>query len=356
LKVLTVVGARPQFIKAAQVTRALRDQGTEEVMVHTGQHYDFEMSQVFFDQLEIPAPRHHLGVGSGPHGRQTGAMLAALEPVMEREDPGLVLVYGDTNSTLAGALCASKLQLPVAHVEAGLRSFNPRMPEEINRIVTDRLSRTLFCPSERAVGNLRREGIEAGVVVVGDVLCGALHQALSLCGSSRGVLDDLALDDGGYLLATLHRPENVDDAARLAVLLATFAGLGERVILPLHPRTREALERSGVSLGPSVTTIAPVGYLDMIRLERSARLVLTDSGGVQREAYWLGLPCLTLRRETEWVETVESGWNLLVGAEPAAITRAVATFAPAGERPAVYGDERAAERIARRIAGSGRTQ
>jgi UDP-N-acetylglucosamine 2-epimerase len=350
--VLTVVGARPHFIKAAQVTRALRNEGVEEVLVHTGQHYDFEMSQRFFDELALPAPKHHLGIGSGPHGRQTGGMLASLEPVMMSEQPSLVVVYGDTNSTLAGALCAAKLQLPIAHVEAGLRSFNRRMPEEINRIVTDRLSRSLFCPSERAVDNLRQEGIVAGVAVVGDVLCGALHQALSLCRSSRGLLDELALEDRSYLLATLHRPENVDDAGRLTRLLHALSVLGERVILPLHPRTRDALEESGLSFGPSVTTIAPVGYVDMVRLERSARLVLTDSGGVQREAYWLGVPCLTLRDETEWEETVESGWNLLVGAEPAAIERAVATFAPAGERPPFYGDEGASGRIARLIARS----
>lgn len=349
MRILSVVGARPQFIKAAPVGRALKDAGIEEILVHTGQHYDFEMSQVFFDELAIPAPRHHLGIGSGAHGQQTGAMLAALESVMVAERPDLVLVYGDTNSTLAGSLGAAKLHLPVVHVEAGLRSFNRQMPEEINRVVTDHLSQLLLCPSDSAARNLLREGISAGVIVVGDVMLDVLLGATAAAGAEKGIIGVLGLRPREYLLATVHRAENADDTPRLLDILSALSNAGERVIFPVHPRTRNRISASGFSPSSSLTLIDPVGYVDMVRLERSARMILTDSGGVQKEAYWLGIPCVTLRPETEWTETVDVGWNQLA-ASSLAMRLAIASFAPPSKRPPLYGDGTAAARIARALA------
>lgn len=348
MKIASIVGARPQFIKAAPVCRALRRSGLHtEILIHTGQHYDPSMSDVFFEELNIPAPDHHLGVGSAPHGEQTGAMLAAVERIFLAERPDAVLVYGDTNSTLAGALAAAKLSIPTAHVEAGLRSFNRRMPEEINRVVADHLAALLFCPSENAAANLAREGITAGVHVVGDVMADALAAAGERASGRSAILKRLGLRPGGFLLATIHRAENTDDSVRLQAILKAFARIPETIVFPVHPRTRKTLAALGdphLTL-PNLRTIDPVGYLDMARLERSARLILTDSGGVQKEAYWLGVPCLTLRDETEWVETVEAGWNRLVGADTAAIVGAVAAFRPPAARPPLYGGVGAAARI-----------
>lgn len=349
MKVLTVVGARPQFIKAASISRVLREHDTSsETLVHTGQHYDANMSDVFFAELDIPTPDYHLGIGSGAHGAQTGQMLAAIEAVLFAERPDWVLVYGDTNSTLAGALAAVKLHIPVAHVEAGLRSFNRRMPEEINRVLTDHGSDLLFAPTEAAVSNLVREGIERHKICqVGDVMFdAALYYAERAAGSS--VLERLSLKPKGYVLATVHRAENTDHPERLR---AIFAGLSEvagvlPVVLPLHPRTRRYLAELTIDAS-RLKLLDPVGYLDMVMLEKHARLIATDSGGVQKEAYFYRVPCITLRAETEWVELVEHGWNRLVPPVSAAsISQAVLQNLNAqGAEVALYGGGRAAYQI-----------
>ncbi len=344
MKVVSIVGARPQFIKAAAVSRLLRRQH-QEVLLHTGQHYDDLMSDVFFHELDLPRPDVNLGVGSASHGRQTGEMLIGIECVLLEERPDRVLVYGDTNSTLAGALAAAKLGLPLAHVEAGLRSFNRTMPEEINRVVTDRLSDLLFCPTRTAVENLAREGITSGVHLIGDVMYDILLRSLPLAERRSDILERLGLMSGGYLLTTIHRAGNTDVRANLSAIVAGLNATGEPVVFPLHPRTRHALARWGISPAENIRLIEPVGYLDMLILEKNARLILTDSGGVQKEAYWLGIPCLTLREETEWTETVEAGWNVLVGTSVERMVEAVRTFHPRGERPALFGDGRAGEKI-----------
>lgn len=341
IRLLSVVGARPQFIKAAAVSRAIGARPElVEVMVHTGQHFDPEMSDVFFEELGIPAPAHHLGIHGGGHGEMTGRMLEALERVMTEVRPAAVIVYGDTNSTLAGALAAAKLHLPVAHVEAGLRSFNRRMPEEVNRVLADHVSALLFCPTATAVGNLVREGIAEGVHNVGDVMYDATLFAAAAARERSAILGRLGLRPKGYAVATLHRAENTDDAAALARAVAYLEAEAARrpVVLPLHPRTRAALARNALSLA-AVRTVAPLGYLDMHRLLQDAELVLTDSGGLQKEAYFHRVPCVTLRDETEWVETVEHGWNRLWR---------VASWRARSEI-ADYGDGRAAQRIVERI-------
>lgn len=353
LTIATIVGARPQFIKAAPVSRAIAahnaahpDRLIHEALVHTGQHYDHEMSAIFFAELGLPDPAHHLGVGSGTHGVQTGEMLKALEPVLARERPSLVLVYGDTNSTLAGALAAAKLHVPVAHVEAGLRSFNRRMPEEVNRVVTDHLSTWLFCPSEQAVRNLSREGIDRHVYLVGDVMYDVVRWHLRRAPSGEA-LERLRLSPGSYALVTVHRAENTDDPARLRAIFAALGSLatdGMRVVLPLHPRTRHALETSGI-IPAGVETIPPASHEQMLTLQANARVILTDSGGVQKEAYWLGVPCVTLREETEWVETLAEGWNVLAGSDPARILDAARREPPAGKRPPLYGEGDVAARV-----------
>lgn len=314
--VLTIVGARPQFIKAAVVSRALRAQpGVREVLVHTGQHYDDNMSRVFFEELEIPEPDYHLGIGGGTHGQNTGRMLEALEEVLLQERPDWVLVYGDTDSTLAGALAAAKLHIPVAHVEAGLRSFNRRMPEEINRVLTDHVSDLLFAPTEVAVRNLLREGIPSDKIhLVGDVMYDAALYYGEKAERESQVLRRLGLVPKGYVLATLHRAENTDDPERLRVVLQALAQVNKEVpvVLPVHPRTRKRAEAFGLDhLLGEVLAIEPVGYLDMVMLEKNARVIATDSGGVQKEAFFHRVPCVTLREETEWVELVELGWNRL---------------------------------------------
>jgi UDP-N-acetylglucosamine 2-epimerase len=322
MKILTVVGARPQFVKAAAVSRILRETHTE-VLVHTGQHYDERMSEVFFRELGIPEPAYNLEVGSAGHSVQTGEMLIRMEPIFEKEKPDWVLVYGDTNSTLAGALVASKLHIPVAHVEAGLRSFNREMPEEINRVLTDHVSQLLFCPAQKAVENLKLEGVTSGVHVVGDVMYDAVLRHSDEAEKKSSILTLLDLKPKQYLLATVHRASNVDDTAKLLNILETFSMLGETVVFPVHPRTRKAIQIAGFKPGENIKLIEPVGYLDMLWLEKNARMILTDSGGVQKEAYWFGTPCVTLRDETEWVETVESGWNVVAGTERERILKAV---------------------------------
>ncbi len=349
LTVLSVVGARPEFVQAAPVSRALRRRHTE-VLVHTGQHYDDRMSRVFFEQLGVPEPDAHLGVGSGSHGRQTGAMLAAFDALLEQVRPDVVVVRGDTNSTLAGALAAAKLLIPVAHIEAGERSFERRMPEEQNRIVADHLASLHFCVSPKAAQNLAREGITADVHVTGDVMLDALLQNREAAQRHATALQRLALEPGGYALVTVHRAANTDDPARLLAIVEALNGVvGERIVFPAHPRTQKALAAVGARFAPHVQVVEPAGYFDMLQLEENARLIATDSGGVQREAYYLGRPCLTLRDETEWTETVDAGWNLLVGANPQAILEAWFSFAPPAARPPVLGDGAAAERIVQLI-------
>ena len=313
LKVLTIVGARPQFIKAAAVSRAIREtDGLSEVMIHTGQHFDPNMSDVFFEELDIPKPVHHLDIHGGGHGDMTGRMLIAIEPVLVAEKPDWVVVYGDTNSTLAGALAASKLHIPVAHVEAGLRSFNRRMPEEINRLVTDHLSTLHLCPTTTAVANLAAEGVIQGVHHVGDVMYDATLFAIEKAESSSSLPSDLGLEPRGYALATVHRAENTDDPRQLRAVIEFLQERAQShpVVLPLHPRTRQAASHMGVALD-GLQVIGPVGYIDMAKLLHYAREVYTDSGGLQKEAYFHRVPCVTLRDETEWTETVAHGWNRL---------------------------------------------
>ncbi len=349
MKILTVVGARPQFIKAAPFSRAVRRAHTE-VLVHTGQHYDPLMSDVFFDELDLPRPDHHLGVGSGAHGAQTGMMLERLEAIIQRETPDRVVIYGDTNSTLAGALAASKLNVPVAHVEAGLRSYVRSMPEEINRIVADHVSSYLFAPTDTAVRNLAAEGITRGVTMTGDIMCDALRANAPIAAERSDALRRLGLERGGYVLATVHRAANTDHVHKLADIIDALMGLHEPVVLPLHPRTRAALMGTDIEVEAPVRVIEPVGYLDMLALQQSARMVLTDSGGVQKEAYLLGVPCVTLRDETEWVETLEGGWNVLAGADTERILTAAKRPRPSGVPPAVFGDGDAAERMVEALA------
>lgn len=329
IRIVTIVGARPQFIKAAAVSRAIRNefaQQVSEVLVHTGQHYDANMSEVFFKELDIPHPKHNLEISGGQHGAMTGRMLEAVEKVLLDEKPDWVLIYGDTNSTLAGALAAVKLHIPVAHVEAGLRSFNMRMPEEVNRIVADRVSTLLFCPTGAAVKNLEAEGVAKGVINVGDVMFDvALHYKHQAQQQSH-VLEQTGLREEAFVLATCHRAENTDDPQRLAQIVDALGTVAKRlpVVFPIHPRTRKLITEQGLvaRLG-AVRITDPIPFLDMVALEQAASLILTDSGGVQKEAYFYGVPCVTMRDETEWVETIELGWNVLVGASTAAIVGAV---------------------------------
>lgn len=338
LKVFSVVGARPQFVKAAAVSRAIAAApGIEETLVHTGQHYDSNMSDIFFQELQIPRPAHHLEIHGGSHGDMTGRMLAGLEKLMIDAAPGCVLVYGDTNSTLAGALAAAKLHLPIAHVEAGLRSYNRRMPEEINRVLTDHLSSLLFCPTQAAVRNLQGEGIRAGVHHVGDVMYDATLAAIHGSRQSR-IVESLGLQAGRYSVATVHRAENTDDPAQLRKVIAYLCerAAEQPLLLPLHPRTRQSLAVHGIATD-GLQLCEPLGYLDMARLLSQCTAVYTDSGGLQKEAYFHRKPCVTLRSETEWVETVECGWNRLW---------TVADFRqrlPVGE----YGEGKAADEIVR---------
>ena len=351
MKVLSVVGARPQFVKAAPVSRVLR-QEHDEFLLHTGQHYDETMSDVFFRELAIPAPDRNLGVGSGPHGAQTAAMLAGIESVAMEWQPDCVLVYGDTNSTLAAALAAAKLRIPIGHVEAGLRSYDRRMPEEVNRVVADHLASVLLCPSEPARANLTREGITDGVHVVGDVMLDAFNHSRETARRSTPILAELGISTFGYQLLTVHRAENVDRPELLAAILRGIGAGQRRVVFPVHPRTRAALAEMGTEVPDNVLVIDPVGYLQMLVLEENAELILTDSGGVQKEAYFAGRPCVTLRDRTEWTETVDTGWNVLVGTDPACIARAMREFRPTGPRPQLFGDGHAAERIVRALSMS----
>ena len=346
MKIVTVVGARPQLIKAAAVSNVLR-QRHSEVLVHTGQHYDENMSDIFFDELSIPRPDKNLGIGSLSHGAQTGRMLEALEALYLEEKPDAVLVYGDTNSTLAAALAASKLLVPVAHVEAGLRSGNFAMPEEQNRILTDHLSTWLFTPTKTADDHLAGEGLRQGVMRTGDVMFDAVRMFSPR--ANQNAAAELFGVRGPYLLATLHRAENTNSRQRLSAILSAFGAAPRQVLLPLHPRTQKLLGQYGLSLPSNIRAIDPVGYLTMLGLEMGADMILTDSGGLQKEAFFLAKPCITLRDETEWVETVESGWNTVVGADKGRILDAMRQFQPSGTPPALFGTGRAAQAVSERL-------
>lgn len=377
INILTVVGARPQFVKAAVISRLIRSAGyrdrVSEILVHTGQHYDSNMSDVFFDEMKIPSPDVNLGIGGGTHGKMTGDMLAGLEALIMERKPNLVLVYGDTNSTLAGALAASKLHVRVAHVEAGLRSYDKSMPEEQNRVIADHLSTWLFCPTRTAVENLAHEGIPGAqadgrgvgsdvvrppaikasanvplVIESGDVMLDASLYYREL-GRNRPEAEKARARlgiNGPYRLLTLHRAENTDDQARLSsIVKALNAASDQTIVFPVHPRTRKALASQGLVFAPHVRLVEPVGYFDMIDLESSASCIITDSGGVQKEAYFFGVPCVTLRDSTEWVETIETGWNRLAGADVEAIGEVIRRATPGREGLSLYGDGDAGRKI-----------
>jgi len=345
MKIVSVVGARPEFIQAAPVSRALRKHH-REILVHTGQHYDYLMSQTFFDELGIPAPDYNLEVGSGSHAGQTAEIMVRFEELVLKEKPDMVIVRGDTNSTLAGALAASKLRIPVVHVEAGERSFDRRMPEEINRLVADQLSSAYFCVSQTAVNQLAKEGITKSVFWVGDVMLDANISNRPLARQKSSILSNLGVDPGTFGLVTVHRAANTDDPARLANIVQALNQVGETVVFPVHPRTRSALQKLDVQFAGHVHLIEPVGYYDMMMLEENARIIATDSGGVQREAYFMSKPCLTLRDETEWTETVHVGWNKLVGVDVDCILNEWKNFNPPAEQPPIFGDGTAGGKIA----------
>ncbi len=349
MRIVTIIGNRPQFVKAAAVSRRLRET-FDELIVHTGQHYDDELSRVFFEELNVPRPARELGAGTGSNTAQTARILAALEPVLAELRPQLALVYGDTNSTLAGALAAAQAGIPVGHVEAGMRSFDRTMPEELNRVLTDHASDLLLCSTPTSVANLEREGAAGEAHLVGDVMADVSLAFRDVAEQRSRILEELALESGNYLVVTAHRAGNVDDPARLEALVTVLERLPPPVVFPLHPRTRARLEAAGLTDRlAGVTVVPPLGYLDFLELARHARAVLTDSGGVQKEAYLLGVPCITLRDRTEWVETVETGWNTLVDLDADAALAALDARPPA-ERPELYGGGRAAERVAEVLA------
>jgi len=337
MKIASIVGARPQFVKCAQLSRELRKRH-QEIIIHTGQHYDYEMDKLFFDEMEIPRPDYHLGVGSATHGFQTGEMLKGIERVLLEEKPDMVLIYGDTNSTLAGALAAAKLQIEAGHVEAGLRSFDKTMPEEINRVLTDHCCDYLFCPTKTAADNLAKEGITRGIYRTGDVMVDAVFYNMEIAERSE-ILSKLGLEGRKYFVSTIHRQSNTDNEENLRNIVNALCEIGEIIVFPVHPRTRKSLKEYGLCdrLRGEVNIIRPLGYLDFLKLLSHASKVLTDSGGVQKEAYILGVPCITLRDNTEWIETLEEGWNVLVGVDKMRIVEMAKGFEPSGERRNIFG-------------------
>lgn len=356
MKVASIVGARPNFVKLAPVSREVRRR-FDEVIIHTGQHYDYEMDKIFFDDMGIPAPDYHLGIGSGSHGHQTGEMLKKIEEVIISEKPDVVLVFGDTNSTLAGALAAAKLHIYVAHVEAGLRSYDKSMPEEINRVLVDHCSDLLLCPTKTAVENLKIEGIKRNVYLTGDVMVDAQRDCAKIAENKSRILADLGIKPKDYSLATIHRASNTDDPDKFRAIIEALEELGD-IVFPCHPRAEKYLRQFGLwdDLNRRARVIKPVGYFDMLMLEKNAKKILTDSGGVQKEAYLLGIPCITLRDETEWVETVADGWNVLVGSSREKIVQLARHFEPSQERHDVFGKGDAsiktAELIEKLVCGS----
>lgn len=353
MKIITIVGARPQFIKTAPVSHELRKDHIE-VLVHTGQHYDDEMSKVFFEELNIPEPDYNLGIGSSSHGKQTGKMLKEIEKVLINERPDMVLVYGDTNSTLAGALGSAKLNIPVAHVEAGLRSFDKSMPEEINRVLSDCISSMLFAPTETAIKNLKKEGIVNGVYLVGDVMYDAVLQNIERAKQISNIIDRLYLKEKEYLLLTIHRAGNINNIQNLSAIVDALLDIKEQVVFPVHPGTMKHLKEMGLleklKKSSNYKVIAPVGYLDFLMLEYNAKKILTDSGGIQKEAYFFKVPCITLRENTEWVETIEDGWNVLVGTDRKLIVQMVREYNPVRPQRKVFGDGKASEKIVEKVA------
>ncbi|GAB3288352.1 non-hydrolyzing UDP-N-acetylglucosamine 2-epimerase [Parahaliea aestuarii] len=356
MKVCTVIGARPQFVKASVVTEQFMHAGVEEYIVHTGQHFDKNMSNIFFSELGLRKPWRHLAIGGGSHGQNTGRMIEGIESALLDIMPDWVLVYGDTDSTLAGTIAAVKLHIPVAHVEAGLRSYNRSMPEEINRVLTDHASALLFSPTLAAVENLQREGISGeSVLRVGDVMYDVALKYGSQAGESSRILQHLKLLPAHYILATIHRQENTDDLSRLKCILEALSSSSEKIVLPLHPRTKSRIQEFQLSLPDNVMCIEPVGYLDMVMLEKNAAVIVTDSGGVQKEAFFYRVPCITLRAETEWRELVELGWNTVV--EPKSVEPITKAIEEAKSRPGnltarPFGDGNAASLIAKRLACS----
>jgi UDP-GlcNAc3NAcA epimerase len=349
VRIVTIIGNRPQFVKAAAVSRKLRETH-EELIVHTGQHYDDDLSRIFFDELGVPPADRQLGAGSGSTTTQTARILGALEPVLEELRPSLALVYGDTNSTLAGALAAAQAGIPVGHVEAGMRSFDRTMPEELNRVLTDHASDLLLCSTETAVGNLEREGARGETHLVGDVMADVSLAFRDVAAERSTILRDLELEAGSYLAVTAHRAGNVDPPKRLGRLVALLEALPPPVVFPIHPRTRGRLEDAGLlDRLDGLRVVPPLGYLDFVELARHARAVLTDSGGVQKEAYLLGVPCVTLRDTTEWVETVQAGWNVLVDLDRDAALAALERRPPAG-RPELFGGGHASDRVCEVVA------
>jgi UDP-N-acetylglucosamine 2-epimerase (non-hydrolysing) len=346
MRIATIIGTRPNFIKCAPVSRELRKHH-EELLVHTGQHYDFEMNKIFFDELDLPEPDFHLGVGSGTHAWQTGQMLRKIEKVLLKITPDFVIVYGDCNNAIAGALAAAKLHIQVGHIEAGLRSFDRTMPEEINRVLTDHCSDLLFCPTKTAVMNLHKEGVTSGVHLVGDVMVDALHYNKKLAEETR-ILQKLDLKPQEYLVATLHRQANTDNKHHLERIVEAFCAFDETLVFPVHPRAEKQLQTFGLweRLKQHVKLVKPLGYLEFLKLLNNARMILTDSGGIQKEAYILGIPCVTLRENTEWVETVYDGWNVLVGTRSEAIMKIVRSFHPDSSQKDVFGDGKASKNIA----------
>lgn len=337
MKVASIVGARPNFIKLAPLFREL-DNNFEQIIIHTGQHYNYEMNKIFFEELNIPEPNYHLGVGSGSHGYQVGETVKRTEEVLIKEAPDLSLVYGDTNSTLGGAIASRKAGFKTAHVEAGLRSFDPGMPEEINRIIVDHSSELLFCPTKTAVSNLKAEGVRKNVFKVGDVMVDALKENLKLADERSEILEKLNLKPKSFILATLHRADNTDNFRRLNNIATSFAEISDLVFV-CHPRTRKMLKKNNLFelLAKKILVTPPLGYLDMLELEKNSEKILTDSGGIQKEAYLLKVPCITIRNSTEWVETVKLGWNMLVEADKNQILNAVRTFNPKGVTKNIFG-------------------
>jgi len=350
MRVLSVLGARPQFIKAAPLSAEFARRGIEETLVHTGQHYDPGMSDVFFEQLSIPEPRYHLGVGSAGHGAQTGEMLKRLEPIVEAEMPDWLLVYGDTNSTLAGALVGAKLHVQVAHVEAGLRSFNKGMPEEINRIVADHIGDLLLVPNQQAAQQLANEGLRTGVRVVGDLMVDLAKNVAAQLPREPAVLERFQVRPGAYCVATIHRASNTDDERTFARLIEGLRGVDLPIVFPVHPRTRAIAQACGAGDGDNIIPCEPLSYVEMLGLVSRSATLFTDSGGLQKEAFVLKVPCVTLREETEWIETLEDGWNVLAGSDPKKIVEASRRLTPA-RQGAPYGDGNAARLIADALLG-----
>jgi len=356
LKIITIIGVRPQFIKAAAVSLAIKKHNNfarsgssniEEIIIHTGQHYDRNMSDVFFVEMKIPKPDYFLDVHGLSHGAMTGQMLEKIEEVILKEKPDTVIVYGDTNTTLAGSLASTKLHFPVAHIEAGLRSFNRRMPEEINRVLTDHASDILFCPTQQSADNLKNEGINDNVHLVGDVMYDSILHFSKMASKRTDLLGEMRLSSKTYALATVHRAENTDNDNKLKSIFYALAKISQDslpVVIPMHPRTKKKIESSKISLN-GLKIINPVSYLDMLLLEKNAKVILTDSGGIQKEAYWFKVPCVTLRNETEWVETVEAGWNVLAGCDPSKIISVVEHIQTGKNHPYLYGNGKAAEKI-----------